>query len=362
MDLENFGNLVLNDLHKIPERSGNETKTREYIRQFAQNLNVPIISDTSLGIVLGILTNDNFSTNFDVGFRAELDAVVLDSINVKHACGHDGHMSSLLTLIAKIIVDESINVTSNILFIFQSSEETGNGAEKLTKHLSKLNVSVDNLIAIHNAPEIAPGLLAYSPYALSNNLTINYIFKAEKYSHIGYNSTLNGWITNIVSILSNEFTNIPDAYIEIVQIQTDGSIMAIPNVLKLTVSIRSTKLSISFLQKIANKLQLKIKMLMDVHITMSILNSHKIIVNSMNLIQRLTKYSNNVLEAPKSLSSDDFGQYSTITKNLAYLFSGSYVSSSIQLHNLNYEMNPKFIINTVKLYLRFLFGEMYIQS
>ena len=48
-----------------------------------------------------------------------------------HACGHDGHMSMVLTF--GEYIDKTKNLNHNVLLIFQPAEETLGGAEEICK-------------------------------------------------------------------------------------------------------------------------------------------------------------------------------------------------------------------------------------
>ena len=58
-----------------------------------------------------------------------------------HACGHDGHMSMVLTL--GEYINSASSAEHNVLLIFQPAEETLGGAEEIcrTGILKKYNVT-----------------------------------------------------------------------------------------------------------------------------------------------------------------------------------------------------------------------------
>ena len=119
-------------LHKIPERSGSEYLTSNYIAQnltsfgyeakYAGSTTVyaDLIADTALPWIL---------------LRADMDALpVAEQSGLSfasehpgwmHACGHDAHCAMLLEAAGSLFGKK---LPHNIRFVFQSAEETTQGA------------------------------------------------------------------------------------------------------------------------------------------------------------------------------------------------------------------------------------------
>ena len=115
---------IREDLHKIPELSFKEYKTKEYILSFLNNRveNIIEIGDTGLGIYF------DFKKEKTICLRCEMDALPIKEENdveykstfenQMHACGHDGHMAILLSLIDDIL-ENKVKPLHNVLFLFQ---------------------------------------------------------------------------------------------------------------------------------------------------------------------------------------------------------------------------------------------------
>ena len=123
------------NLHKIPEIGRELPETREYLISVLQEL----------GCTMTFLCDTGICAYFDkgqqetIGFRADMDALPLDEVNKceyrsthpgkMHACGHDGHMSMVLTLGEYVNNIDELKYT--VLLIFQPAEETLGGAEEI---------------------------------------------------------------------------------------------------------------------------------------------------------------------------------------------------------------------------------------
>lgn len=149
------------ELHQHPEISGNEEKTAERIRKELLGCN-PDEIQTGLGGhgILALFKCSEGKAEETILFRAELDAISVQeetglsyqskNKNSMHACGHDGHMA-ILTGLAKRLSGDRPEKT-DVYLLFQPSEETGEGAEKVLKDSRFQELEIDHSFALHNLP------------------------------------------------------------------------------------------------------------------------------------------------------------------------------------------------------------------
>ena len=82
-------------------------------------------------------------------FRSDMDAVVMDETGrTKHTCGHDAHMTILLSL-AKILMDNKDKIKGTVKLLFQPDEEGDAGAKFMVENGVLENPKVDKAFAIH---------------------------------------------------------------------------------------------------------------------------------------------------------------------------------------------------------------------
>jgi amidohydrolase len=127
-------------LHQFPELSGKEYETHQYIKKNIEELGLEILDFQPPSLVAYLPGIEGSKT---IGLRADIDALAIQeegnkvclsqSPGVAHVCGHDGHTSILLS-VAKWATENKDLIKPNLVFIFQSAEETGpSGAEALMK-------------------------------------------------------------------------------------------------------------------------------------------------------------------------------------------------------------------------------------
>lgn len=155
--------------HEYPEGSQHEFKTMEYIEGYLKEWNIPFVKVPHGGI-LG--TIDSGKPGFTVLMRADMDALPIeeDPINLKkhkivvsknkgfsHACGHDGHMSMLLTE-AKILAAHRDEWEGKVIVMFEEAEEFGErGVGHLLAYLRDNKIHVDACYGTHVRWDVPAG-------------------------------------------------------------------------------------------------------------------------------------------------------------------------------------------------------------
>lgn len=93
-----------------------------------------------------------------VAFRADVDAIP-GACGPYHGCGHDGHSAVLAGLALAL---EGRTLGKNVLFLFQNSEETGEGAKPFRDHLLERE-QIDRVYGFHNLPGFEAGTIYTTP-------------------------------------------------------------------------------------------------------------------------------------------------------------------------------------------------------
>lgn len=134
-------------LHANPELSMQEHRTAEFIEAHLDTLGIEHFRCGGTGVV-GVLRNGDGPV---VGFRADTDGLPIEEdsdvdyrstargtledgteVPVMHGCGHDTHVTALITA-AEVLVADRDSWSGTVVLIFQPGEETAAGAEAMVQ-------------------------------------------------------------------------------------------------------------------------------------------------------------------------------------------------------------------------------------
>ena len=132
-----------------PEKGTEEFKTSSYIIRRLEEIGYSDINTNvyKTGIVATLRGKEEGPC---ILFRSDMDAVVMDETGrTKHTCGHDAHMTILLSL-SKILIDNKDKIKGTVKLVFQPDEEGNAGAKYMVQNNAVLgNPKVDKAFAIH---------------------------------------------------------------------------------------------------------------------------------------------------------------------------------------------------------------------
>lgn len=153
-------------MHEHPELSFQETETPRFIAEMLKKFGLTVREQVGGNGVLGIL--EGVEEGSTIAFRADFDALPIQDgkdvaykskiDGVMHACGHDGHTSSLLG-VAKVLSENRDVIKGKIIFIFQHAEEKPPGGAKFIIEDGALD-GVDAVFGGHLATELPLGKIA----------------------------------------------------------------------------------------------------------------------------------------------------------------------------------------------------------
>lgn len=152
-------------LHRIPEKGLEEYKTQRFVLEQFMRLGVdawPIAGTGVKAVIKGALPGPV------TALRADMDALNIcertscgfesEHPGWMHACGHDGHMASLLAT-AGLLADNIERVKGTAVLLFQPSEETVTGAAMMIADGALEHPHVDRIFAMHVMPGLDEGMI-----------------------------------------------------------------------------------------------------------------------------------------------------------------------------------------------------------
>ncbi|HUB49641.1 MAG TPA: amidohydrolase [Acetobacteraceae bacterium] len=153
-------------LHAHPELTLHEKHTAAFVCERLQELGIPFVAGVGGHGVVATLSRGQ--SNRSVGLRADMDALPIAETSgaphastnhgVMHACGHDGHTTSLLGAAALLARDPSW--TGTVQLVFQPAEEGGGGARAMIADGLFDRFPMERIFGYHNWPGLDAGTVA----------------------------------------------------------------------------------------------------------------------------------------------------------------------------------------------------------
>jgi amidohydrolase len=153
-------------LHAHPELTLHEHETAAFVQDRLTELGIPFTAGVGGYGIVGTIRRGQ--SNRSVGLRADMDALpILETSgvphasinpNVMHACGHDGHTTSMLGAAALLTMDRSWAGT--VQLVFQPAEEGGGGAKSMIADGLFERFPMERIFAYHNWPGLEAGTVA----------------------------------------------------------------------------------------------------------------------------------------------------------------------------------------------------------
>ena len=157
---------IRRDLHRIPEPAYTEEKTSAYVAEYLKKEGFQVQTGLAQYGVVALMETGRPGKTLMI--RSDIDALPvqeetgLDFVSTHqgamHACGHDGHMSMVLTA-ATALKQIKDQLKGNIKFIFQPAEEGPGGAKPMIEQGVMENPRVDYAVGCHLWPGIPEGTI-----------------------------------------------------------------------------------------------------------------------------------------------------------------------------------------------------------
>jgi amidohydrolase len=153
-------------LHARPELTLHEQGTAAFVCARLREMNVPFVAGVGGHGVVATISRGQ--SNRSVGLRADMDALPITETTglpyasanpgVMHACGHDGHTTSLLG--AAALLQQDTSWTGTVQLVFQPAEEGGGGAKSMIADGLFERFPMERIFGYHNWPGLDAGTIA----------------------------------------------------------------------------------------------------------------------------------------------------------------------------------------------------------
>ena len=170
MDMEDI-RALRQALHRCPERSGQEERTRAALMDFLARRTTLELRPCGAGFYAA--HREPGGTRPPVALRADYDALALPGGGAAHLCGHDGHAAALCAAALSV---QGERLDRDAFFLFQPAEETGAGAPGCLELFDRERVA--QIYGAHNLPGLPLGQVVTRPGTFacaSRGVTITFL-------------------------------------------------------------------------------------------------------------------------------------------------------------------------------------------
>ncbi len=239
-------------LHTNAESAFEEKVTAAFVAEKLREMGLEVHENVGITGVVGSLTVGDGKEV--IGLRADMDAIQMEEQNDfsyksknpqrMHACGHDGHTTTLLG--AAKLLSERRDFNGTVRFIFQPAEEPGKGANAMLEDGLLQRFPMNEIYGLHNMVQVEKGTIhtrAGGIMASEDNFVITIKTKGSHAStpHLGIDPLViaSEIILGLQTIVSRNMNPLLPAVISCTEMFTDGVRNAIPTTVVIKGDTRS---------------------------------------------------------------------------------------------------------------------------
>ncbi len=327
-------------LHAHPELSFEEHNTAAFVVEQLDKLAIPYTRMANTGIVA--LIKGSLPSDKVVALRADMDALPITETNtvaykstnngVMHACGHDVHTASLLS-VAHILTALKEDFGGTVKLIFQPAEEKlPGGASIMIKEGVLENPTPQSVIGQHVMPLIDAGKVGFRSGKYMASTDELYVTVTGKGGH-GAMPHLNTdpvlvaahILVALQQIVSRNANPITPSVLSFGKVIANGATNVIPNEVKMEGTFRTLdedwrKEAHARMKKMAEGLAES----MGATCEFTIVRGYPFLINEPELTARARQAAvaylgeENVIDLPIWMAAEDFAYYSQVTNGCFY--------------------------------------------
>lgn len=245
------------ELHRNPQTAFEEEYAAALVAEKLTEWGIPFKKSYGNTGIVATIEGIKTDSGKVIGLRADMDALDIQEegdcrhasriAGKMHACGHDGHTTTLLG--AAKYLSENNHFNGKVHLIFQPGEETAGGAQRVIDEGLLNDFPCDYVFAYHNWPWLPVGKIATRPGALFAHVDSFEITVHGKSGHAALPSLVidaiaisNQLSTALQTIVSRNVDPVDTAVLSIAGIKSDTfSYNVMPNAVKMTGTVRTFK-------------------------------------------------------------------------------------------------------------------------
>jgi amidohydrolase len=244
-------------LHRIPELGFEEHKTAAAIRAELDRLGIPYVAGVE-GAPTATVAWVGDTSKPCVALRADIDALpIVEQTGLPyasthdgrmHACGHDGHTTTLLGT-AAVLQAMAAELPVCVKFVWQPAEEKGGGGEVLCKAGvldGRVGPKASAVFGLHGWPGLKVGTVTTKPgplLAATDQFTATFIGKGchGAFPHLGVDPIVTACeaVLNLQQFVSRELDPTDQGVVTVGQINAGSATNIIPDTATITGTART---------------------------------------------------------------------------------------------------------------------------
>lgn len=298
-----------------------------------------------------------------VAFRSDMDA--LETVEetglpyqstVKgrmHACGHDGHTTTMLGF-ARYLAEHS-EFEGTVLLLFQSGEEGYGGALKVIEDNLFEKYSIDYMFGLHNWPGYAENqVVVHSGACMASEDRFDIVIRGKSghasVPHLCVEpfAAVADFIKGAQTIIPRKVSAHDKAVISITQVHGGSAYNVIPDEVIIRGNVRTTDDDVQdLIEESLEKLAEGIAEMYQVETSFTYNRKHPVLMNStpdlaIKAAARVVGKENVLTQELPAMGSEDYAFYMQKTKG-CFVWVGNGVDSPV-IHNSKYDFNDTAIL------------------
>ncbi|HAS89949.1 MAG TPA: amidohydrolase [Desulfovibrio sp.] len=348
---------IRRNIHRNPEVGLDTVETAKLIKSKLEEYGIPY-SDCGVNSVVAEIKGDEGETT--VAFRVDFDALEMEEENEfghksqiqgkMHACGHDGHCTSLIALAAYL--SKHRNFKGTVLLLFQSGEEGYEGALKVIEDGFFDKYKVDYMFGFHNWPGLEASKIAVHSGACMASEDRFEIHVTGKSGHASMPHVCNepfaavaDIIKGLQSIIVRKVPSHERGVISITQVHGGSMRNGIPDQVMVQGNVRTCNAEVQdLIEESIGQVAKGAATMYGVKAELDYIRKHPVLVNSVPEIgikaaEKVVGAENVVTDMESSMAAEDYAFFMQHTKG-CYVWVGN-SSDSAALHNSKYDFNDE---------------------
>lgn len=346
---------IRHQIHQNPEVG---LDTEETVKLIKSRLDDYGISYADIGVNSLVAEIKGGEGDTTVAFRVDMDALDMNEENEfsyksqtegkMHACGHDGHCTSLIALAAYLSKNRDFNGT--VLLLFQSGEEGYEGALRVIEDGFFDKYKVDYLFGFHAWPGLESGKIAVHSGACMASEDRFEVQVTGKSGHASMPHVCNepfaavaDIIKGLQSIIVRKVPSHERGVVSITQVHGGSLRNGIPDNVLVQGNVRTCNEEVQdLIEESIGQVVKGAATMYGVEAELDYVRKHPVLVNStpeiaLSAARKVVGDENVVTDMESSMAAEDFAFFMKYTKG-CYVWIGN-GSDSAPLHNSRFDFN-----------------------